>query len=652
VSRRKTNQTSPTKAINRAVIEPDTTRPGCTSPRAWLVAAILALAIGAVYGPALRVPLIFDDVDTLTRNNSITAVLPLFGSATHRGPLNPPPNIPTSARPLVNLSFALNYQFGQLNPAGYHAVNAVIHFFSAMLLWAIVRRTLCLPYFAERFDPVAGWLAFAVAMIWALHPLQTEAVIYATQRTELMFAFCYLATLYCSLRYWASNNFPLQRAAWLTLATISCLAGMASKEVMVSAPLIVLLFERTFIIGSLAGALRKSWPLYTALAATWILLLGLSAGSPHSGAAGFALGPPAYIWWFTQAKILWLYLKLVIWPSPLLIHYQLPYVAMPLEACLYVLPLVFLGAGILVLLWRNTPLGFLGTWMLAILAPTFVIPVVTEMAAERRMYLPLAALVVLIVVGGYQLAKSKSRQQSRSRGSAAPVRPAAIAIPTLVIAIACGLASVHRLQAYEEPLELWRQVLRWQPQNKTAHLAIGQYLDGAGDSAAALPHFREAVRLDPELAQARFNLGVVLMKTNAYNEAATEFAAGVQLSPTDVRMQNNLAASLVLAGRNEEAITAVRAALVLFPNDWTFYNTLGEAQKNLGRHVEAIEAYQEALRLNPDALDLYNDIADNYFQINRPEPAIAALHRGLERATARVDRAKIESFTKRIRDNR
>src|SRR4029078_2427514 len=100
--------------------------------------------------------LIFDDVDTITRNESITALSPLIGSENHRGPLNPPANIPTAARPLVNLTFAINYQFSQLRPTGYHAVNAVIHFLSAILLYSIVRRTLCLPYFAERFDAAAG----------------------------------------------------------------------------------------------------------------------------------------------------------------------------------------------------------------------------------------------------------------------------------------------------------------------------------------------------------------------------------------------------------------------------------------------------------------------------------------------------------------
>src|SRR4029079_15880719 len=108
-----------------------------------------------------------------------------------------------------------------------------------------------------------------------------------------------------------------QRAIWLAFAFFSCLAGMASKEVMVSAPLIVLLFDRTFIAGSLVGAIRKSWPLYAALAAPWILLLGLSVGSPHGAATRLEHAPPLYIWWSTQAKVLWMYPKLAIWPNPL-----------------------------------------------------------------------------------------------------------------------------------------------------------------------------------------------------------------------------------------------------------------------------------------------------------------------------------------------
>ena len=105
----------------------------------------------------------------------------------------------------MNLSFAVNYYLGGLAPWGYHFINVLIHFGSSLLLFAIVRRALLLPYFAGRFEILAGWLALGVALLWALHPLQTEAVIYATQRTELMMAFFYLATVYCSLRYWETR---------------------------------------------------------------------------------------------------------------------------------------------------------------------------------------------------------------------------------------------------------------------------------------------------------------------------------------------------------------------------------------------------------------------------------------------------------------
>ena len=275
-----------------------------------------------------------------------------------------------------------------------------------------------LPYFIGRFESSASWLALAVSLIWAVHPLQTEAVIYATQRTELLMAFFYLATLDCSLRYWSylplppgegqGEGAPIAHrtvfcSIWLTLAVIACLAGMASKEVMVSAPVMVLLFDRTFITGSLAKAIRASWPLYIGLASTWLLLLALNIGAPRGDTAGFQGGQSLISSWLTQCQVLLMYFKLVVWPAPLLIHYLLPYSESFGQVWMYAVPVLLLGIATLVLLWWNRPIGYLGTWVFAILAPTTVVPILTEVAAERRMYLPLAAIVVLFVVGGYML---------------------------------------------------------------------------------------------------------------------------------------------------------------------------------------------------------------------------------------------------------
>src|SRR3954447_24092419 len=212
---------------------------------------------------------------------------------------------------------------------------------------------------------------------------------------------------------------------------------------MVSAPVVVLLFERTFIAGSLGAAIRRSWPLYAGLFATWIVLLALNLSAPRSGSTGFHFDVPAYAWWFTQCEVLLIYLKLAIWPVPLLCRYQLPYLMSFAAAWYYVLPVFALAVFTLVLLWRNTATGFMLTFAAAVLAPTFVVPILTEMAAERRMYLPLAPLVTLVFVGAYWLMfKNQPIGAANTRGETGTVRPGMIALGlAAVIALVGGVAS-------------------------------------------------------------------------------------------------------------------------------------------------------------------------------------------------------------------
>ena len=124
------------------------------------------------------------------------------------------------------------------------------------------------PALRERFGAKATWIAVAVALLWALHPLQTESVTYVVQRAESLMGLFYLLTLHGLVRAVVSPN----PQAWFAVSAGACLCGMASKEVMVSAPLIVLLFDRTFVAGTFAAAWRQRWKYYVALSATWILL--------------------------------------------------------------------------------------------------------------------------------------------------------------------------------------------------------------------------------------------------------------------------------------------------------------------------------------------------------------------------------------------
>ena len=183
-----------------------------------------------------------------------------------------------SGRPVLNLSLALNYAVSGCDVRGYHVTNLAIHLAAALLLFGIVRRTL------PRFRGCGGGqqlarlqlatpLALAIALLWAVHPLQTESVTYIVQRAESLMGLFYLLTLYCFLRGAGSAR----AIFWYAGSVLACLLGMATKEVMVSAPLVVLLYDRTFLAGSFREAWRRRWAYYLALAATWLLLAWLVA---------------------------------------------------------------------------------------------------------------------------------------------------------------------------------------------------------------------------------------------------------------------------------------------------------------------------------------------------------------------------------------
>ena len=383
----------------------------------WIAAGVLGTAVCLVYVPALSAPLVFDDYHSILLNGSIKSLWPLMGN---RGtaPLSPPDASPTAGRPLVNLTLALNYAISGTDLDSYRVFNILLHVLAALVLWGLVRRTLRLEYFGGKFGRAADPLALLVALVWALHPLQTEAIEYVTQRTELMVSLFYLATLYCSLRYFTASE-P-QRTRWCWLAAAASCLGMACKESMVTVPVVVLFFEWTFIAGSFREKLRKSWPLYAGLAASWWVMLALNYDTPRSESAGFGLGIPLLPYWCAQTKVLLMYLKLSVWPWPLVISYDVPPETFS-AAWPFVLAAALLGLATLVLLWRKSALGFLGAWVLIILSPTLVVPILREVAAERRMYLPLAAIVAAAGGRGLPAAERRGTTAGTRRRTAEPL---------------------------------------------------------------------------------------------------------------------------------------------------------------------------------------------------------------------------------------
>ena len=574
--------------------------------RSWLAARLLgAMVLGAilvlVYYPAAGGPFVFDDAGTIVDNPSIRQLWPLVGDDVNPGPLLPSETSAVHGRPLVNLTFAANYSWGKLDPSGYRIVNLVFHFLSTVLLWAIVARTLRLEYFKRAFDGIAELLAFAAALLWMLHPLNTECVVYVTQRTELMMGMFYLATLYGSIRYW-NTKYTWSRRTCLVLTTLACLSGMLCKEMMASAPAMVLLYERTFLAGSFRQALKRSWPLYLALVLTWLPLLVLNLGGPRTPASGFGLGVAAHHWWLTQTKVLFLYLKLAIWPWPLVIHYEVPYLTTVGQAWPWLLAVGILAMGTLVLFWRRSSIAFVAIWIIAVLSPTLVIPLVNEIAAERRMYVPLTAIVPFLIVGGYVAVawcwQHLARPEKQTTACRGPV--GAFSVLTLVLAITYAAVSSRRLLAYQAELTLWQDAVVHQPHDPMVQFNLGTLLVKDGRVSEAIGHLQEAVRLDPESYETQYNLARAFEDTSRPQDAITHYREALRVRPEDAASHYNLARLLEESGNVTKATDHYRQAVTAQPDFAAARTNLGILLLNSGHTQEAIEHFEAALRWQED----------------------------------------------------
>jgi len=363
------------------------------APRWKIFFAALGLVAAALaaWHNSFSTPFILDDDENITLNPTIRQLWPV-------GPaLAPPANIGVGGRPVTNLSLAFNHALGGFDVTGYHAVNLAIHVLAGLFLFGLARRTLQRPVLRERCGEDALPLALAIALLWMLHPLQTESVTYIVQRTESLMGMFYLATLYCFARGMESRA-PFW---WYSLSVLACALGMGSKEVMVTAPVVVLLYDRTFGAGTFCAALRARWPVYAGLAATWLVLALLLLGALEPGRAiGYGFGVTAWNYALTESRVVIHYLWLAIWPYPLVLDRGLAMVAHASEVGPFLAAIALLVGGTVYALIRRPLLGFVAAWVLLILAPTSsVVPVAFQPMAEHRMYLPLVGLVAAGVVG-------------------------------------------------------------------------------------------------------------------------------------------------------------------------------------------------------------------------------------------------------------
>ena len=554
--------------------------------RGFLPAALLAAAGCAAYLNSFSAPFLFDDFYHIVYNPRI------------RDLLHPLEFLTGTTRPLVALTLAVNYALGGLNVWGYHAFNLAVHLAAGLTLWGILRRTFQ--------GPEAPELALAAALIWLLHPLQTQSVTYVIQRGESLMGLFYLLTLYCVIRDWRGR------------AILCCALGMLSKPVMVTAPVVVLLYDRIFLTPSWRELFRRRGRLYGGLFATWIILpLVLSQGTrEYQGLVGVGLkefSPLDYL--LTQPGVILHYLRLSFWPHPLLLDIQWPVAKTLIE----IVPPAAAVAGLLALtLWalRGRPrIGFLGIWFFGILAPTSSLLPIADAAFEHRMSLPLAAVAVGTVLAVRRLC---GRQQTLFR--------AVLCAGVLALA----LATVRRNAVYSDPVSFWQEHLFHRPGNARAAVSLGAALQQQGRSGEAEEAFESALKFRPDLADAHNNLAYLLLMKGKLEEAHSHYREALRLAPDSAMAHKGMGLTLHRMGRLEEAAAEYEEALRLNPVFSDARVQLGLIRQVQGRAPEAFRQYREALRLNPKEAAAWNNIGTLLFQQRKWREAARFFRRALE----------------------
>ena len=516
-----------------------------------------------------------------------------------------------AGRPLINLSLAINYALGGYHVWGYHALNLTVHILAGLTLLGVVRRTLLRPPWRDRFGAAADELALAIAVLWTVHPLQTDSVTYIIQRAESIMGLFYLLTLYCFIR---GVDSPGPRL-WYGLSVVACGLGMASKEVMVSAPLMVLLYDRAFVSSSFREAWRRRWALYLALASTWILLGYVVASAGNFATASMMAQERGLTRWqylATQPGVILYYLRLSLWPYPL----GLELCTWPIaKTWISILPptlviVCLLGASAWA--WNRYPgWGFVGAWFFLILAPSSSFIPLNDLIFEHRMYLPLAAVVSLVVMGLYSLMGRR-------------------ALAALVlVAVGLGCLTWRRNQDYRTEIAFWSDAVAKFPNDPQAHDSLAVALCEEGRLPEAIDHFQRALQLKPDFAEAHNDLGVVLMQRGRLREAMGHYEQALRLKPYDPKAHYNLGVALWQTGRMTEAMQQWDQAVQLKSDYAEAHNSLGNAFMRQGRVPKAIEHYEQAVSAQPDSAETHNNLGAALVKQDRLTEAIAQFQEAL-----------------------
>ncbi len=534
-------------------------------------------------------------------------------------------------RPVANLTYALNFYFDRLETRGYHLVNILIHFMTAVIVYFIFLKTLSLPGSGEPFEAVGAYrdkISLLAALLWAAHPVQTQAVTYVVQRMASLAALFYLLSLLAYIHGRLSHG--RRSWGWFWVSGLSALLAFGTKENTLTLPFVIGLYD-LFLISRLKFQFSRQQTL---------LLLGLSIGllfgfswiyrmyGESAGLSSMLLanyGTDEMDSWprvMTEWRVMILYLALLVFPYPgrMSLDYDFPMSRSlfdPITTFLSLLVILGLLGFSLFKAKKYPLLAFSILWFFINLAieSTFI---KLDLVFEHRLYLP-SVMFFLFFAAGIYFAALKFKVK----------REKAVLTVSVVLVVVLLFMTHERNKVWRTSVTLWSDVASKAPNKSRVINNLGKaYLEEEQWEKAKL-NFAEAIRLNPKNQEALNNLGNAYQRDANYDLAIKYYRAVLDLNPNNPLGHNDLGVAYQALGKGNQALEEFREAIKLDPYYTDARNNLGNIYLLSHQLDLAAVEYQKTIDLNPKHPMAHTNLGILYQQQGKLKEALAEFSMGL-----------------------
>jgi tetratricopeptide (TPR) repeat protein len=572
------------------------------------------------YFPSLNYPFHFDDYPNIIENPYIKDIknLSFFIEGLKKQG--------TTFRAIPTATFALNYYFNKLSPFGYRLINLLIHIASGILVYFISRKLLLLR--RDSNEDFVSLGSLLISLIFLLHPIQINTVVYIVQRNEGLSSFFILLSLYLFIRFRENDG----KKIFYLLGTFFAIVGsIFSKEIGFMAIGVIILYDLIISWDTKEETLKrlKYYAIFIVPIVVYVLFF-------FKGGLLFLLikGSPEWFWspidnLRTQCNVIIQYMKLLLfpWPGWLNIDHDFKISKAFFEyptffSMLAILFILFLG---ILLIRKRRLISFAIFWFFILLAPTSSLIPLWDMMVEYRLYLPILSygiLLWLLLDSSYRLLKNKLDLKNRDL---------IILIPMILILSLYGIFHHQRLKKFESGTALWEDAIQKSPQKARVYLNYGVMLYKEGRLEESLKTLQTALLKYPSHHPlVYYNLGVVYSDLGQYEKAIKSFMNFLEKNRSDSKVYYEIGNVYLRMGDLEKAESYFKKSLEFDPNWGPPYGGMGDILSRKGMIREAIDLYKKAIKYYPDSAPLYIRMGEAYIKIGQEKKALLEIEKAIK----------------------